>query len=208
MPERRGVLRSRRLARGLAWGMGTLALASGAFVVVGVLLPGRVEVVRSVEVRAAPEAVFPFLNELAAWDQWAPWGQVESRMEGPASGSGARRAWDDPGVGSGSFTLTAAHPPSRVDYVVEVEEGALRFEGTLVVEGRSAAAGAAVVSIVTWTERADLGWNPLLGWTALAMDKSQGQVLRDSLERLRELVERRAQGEPQPDPRVAPSPPR
>lgn len=194
MPGRRGMLRSRRLARGLAWGMGTLALASGAFVVVGVLLPGRVEVVRSVEVRAVPEAVFPFLNELAAWDQWAPWGQVESRMEGPASGPGARRVWDDPGVGSGSFALTDARPPSRVDYVVEVEEGALRFEGTLVVVG-SGAAGAADVSTVTWTERADLGWNPLMGWTALAMDKSQGQVLQDSLERLKELVERRVQGD-------------
>lgn len=181
--------------------MGTLALASGAFVVVGVLLPGRVEVVRSVEVRAAPEAVFPFLNELAAWDEWAPWGQIESRMEGPTSGPGARRVWDDPSIGSGSFALTDARPPYRVDYVVEVEEGALRFEGTLVVEDRSSAggagaSGAAVVSIVTWTERVDLGWNPLLGWTALAMDKSQGQVLQDSLERLRELVERRVQGDP------------
>lgn len=187
MPERRGVLISGRLARGLAWAMGTLALASGAFVVVGVLLPGRVEVVRSVEIRAAPEAVFPFLNELAAWDEWAPWGQVQSRAEGPPSGPGARRVWDDPRIGSGSFALTDARPPSRVDYVVEVEDGALRFEGTIAIEGGDASTPG--VSTVTWTERADLGWNPLLGWTALAMDKSQGQVLEDSLERLKERVE-------------------
>lgn len=190
------MLRSRRLARGLAWAMGALALASGAFVVVGVLLPGRVEVVRSVEVRAAPEAVFPFLNDLAAWDEWAPWGQVQSRLEGPASGPGARRVWDDPSIGAGSFALTNARPPSRVDYVVEVEGGALRFEGAIAVEAKNTPASGApeIVSIVTWTERADLGWNPLLGWTALAMDQSQGQVLQDSLERLKELVERRAAG--------------
>ena len=193
------MLTSRRLARAMAWAMGTLALASGAFVVVGILLPGRVEVVRSVQVRAAPEAVFPFLNELAAWDDWAPWGQIESRADGPASGPGARRVWDDPSVGSGSFAIIDARPPSRVDYVVEVEDGALRFEGTIAVEGSGDPASG--VSTVTWTERADLGWNPLLGWTALAMDKSQGQVLQDSLERLKELVERgNRESPPEPEP--------
>lgn len=182
----------------MAWAMGTLALASGAFVVVGILLPGRVEVVRSVQVRAAPETVFPFLNEPAAWDDWAPWGQIESRAEGPASGPGARRVWDDPSVGSGSFAIVDALPPSRVDYLVEVEDGALRFEGTIAVESGDPASG---MSTVTWTERADLGWNPLLGWTALAMDKSQGQALQDSLERLKELVERGGRAVPsEPEP--------
>lgn len=162
---------------------GILALLAGGFVLVGILLPGAVEVTRSVEIEAAPEAVFPLLNDLERWAEWTPWGEVESRLDGPATGTGARRVWDDPGLGSGSLTLVASRPPFGVDYEVEVEDGAIRFAGTISVEARGAG------SLVTWTERADLGWNPLLGWTALTMDESQGRQLRDGLDRLKARVE-------------------
>ena len=107
---------------------------------------------------------------------------MESRLEGPPAGPGARRVWDDPRLGSGSLTITGSRPIQSVDYVVEVEGGALRFEGRITVE---ALAGG---SLVTWTERADLGWNPLLGWTALNMEESQGGQLQESLDRLRERI--------------------
>ena len=162
---------------------GILALLAGGFVIVGILLPGTVEVTRSVEIRAAPEAVFPLLDDLGRWAEWTPWGEVESRLEGPATGAGARRVWDDPGLGSGSLTLVDSRPPSAVDYEVEVEGGAIRFEGTIAVAAKGGG------TVVTWTERADLGWNPLLGWTALTMDESQGRQLQESLERLRARVE-------------------
>ena len=162
---------------------GILALFAGGFVLVGILLPGTVEVTRSVEIEAPPEAVFPLLNDLERWAEWTPWGEVESRLEGPPTGAGARRVWDDAGLGSGSLTLVGSRPPAGVDYEVVVEDGAIRFEGTI-----SVAAGAGG-SVVTWTERADLGWNPLLGWTALTMDESQGRQLRESLDRLKARVE-------------------
>lgn len=172
---------------------GILALLAGTFVLVGILLPGTVEVTRGVEIEAPPEAVFPLLDDLEAWMEWMPWGEVASRPEGPEAGTGARRVWDDPELGSGSLTLTGSRPPpvgpgdgaAGVDYLVEVEGGAIRFEGTIAVEPRSGG------SLVTWTERADLGWNPLLGWTALTMEDSQGRQLRDSLERLKARVEGR-----------------
>ena len=162
---------------------GILALLAGGFVLVGILLPGTVEVTRSVEIEAAPEAVFPLLNDLERWAEWTPWGEVESRVEGPARGSGARRVWDDPELGSGSLTLVESRPSLGVDYEVEVEGGAIRFEGTISVEASGDG------SIVTWTERADLGWNPLLGWTALTMDESQGRQLQEGLDRLKARVE-------------------
>ena len=162
---------------------GILALFAGGFVLVGILLPGTVEVTRSVEIDAAPEAIFPLLDDLELWAEWTPWGEVESSLDGPATGAGARRVWDDPELGSGSLTLTGSRPPSGVDYKVEVEGGAIRFEGTISVAAKGGG------SVVTWTERADLGWNPLLGWTALTMDESQGQQLQDSLDRLKARAE-------------------
>ncbi len=162
---------------------GALALLMAGLVVVGVLLPGTVDVTRSIEIDAPPERVFPLLNDLSAWDSWTPWAEIESRMDGPAAGQGARRVWDDPRMGSGSLTITASTPPSSVAYAVEVEDGAIRFDGTLSVAPRGSG------SLVTWNERADFGWNPLLGWTALGMEESQGRQLEESLSRLRERAE-------------------
>lgn len=162
---------------------GILAALMGCFVTVGILLPGTIEVTRSLEITAPPERVFSLLNDLAAWDAWTPWADLESRLEGPRTGQGARRVWDDPQLGSGSLTITASTPASAVSYVVEVEGGAIRFEGSFAVEPRASA------SLVTWTERADLGWNPLLGWTALGMEESQGMQLEESLARLKEQAE-------------------
>ena len=182
----------RRIARPALLAAGILALAFGSFIVVGILLPGTVEVTRSVEIDAPPERVFPLVGGLEAWAEWTPWGEIESRLEGPSAGPGARRVWDDPALGSGSLTLVATRPPFGVDYVVEVEDGAIRFEGTISVEARGGA------SIVTWTERADLGWNPILGWTALTMDESQGRQLQDSLDRLKVRVEAGSTTSPEP----------
>ena len=162
---------------------GILALLAAAFLIVGILLPGTVEVTRTVEIDAPPETVFPLVNDLEAWAEWTPWGEVESRLEGPSAGPGARRVWDDPALGSGSLTLMAARPPFGVDYVVEVEDGAIRFEGTISVEASGEG------SVVSWTERVDLGWNPILGWTALTMDESQGLQLLESLDRLKQRAE-------------------
>ena len=184
------------VARRGAIAAGILALLAALFVGVGIFLPGTVEVTRSVEIDASPDEVFPFLDNLDAWTEWTPWGDVESRLEGPSSGQGARRVWDDPRLGSGSVTIAASRPPHSVDYVVEVEGGALRFEGRIAVEPRAGG------SLVTWTERADLGWNPLLGWTALNMEESQGRQLQESLDRLRERI----RTGPAQDPTVSPEP--
>lgn len=188
---------------------GILALLAAVFLIVGILLPGTVEVTRTVEIDAPPESVFPLVNNLEAWTEWTPWGEVDSRLEGPAEGPGARRVWDDPALGSGSITLLDTQPSATpggaqrpaspdapapasanygVRYLVEVEDAALRFEGTIVIEAGGPG------SVVSWTERADLGWNPVLGWTALTLDESQGRQLDESLERLRQLAERLSPG--------------
>ncbi len=187
--DRPGVLAS--VARPGAVVAGILALIAGTFVLAGILLPGTVDVTRTVEVDAPPEAVFLLLNDLEAWSEWTPWGEVESRLEGPAWGIGARRVWDDPELGSGSLTLVESRPPPAVPdlalpgitYLVDVEGGAIRFEGSITVEPLAEG------SLVTWSERAELGWNPLLGWTALGMERSQGRQLQDGLDRLKARLE-------------------
>ena len=180
-------IRSGRVPSGVARkgvvAAGCLAALMACFLIAGILLPGTVEVTRSIEIEAPPEGIFPLIAAPSAWDGWTPWGEIESRLDGPSAGTGARRVWDDPQLGSGSLTIAATTPPSAVAYLVEVEDGAIRFEGSFSIESLGN------TSRVTWSERVELGWNPLLGWTALGMEESQGLQLEESLTRLKEQAE-------------------
>jgi uncharacterized protein YndB with AHSA1/START domain len=136
-------------------------------------------------VATPPAAVFPWLDDPRRWDEWAPLGDVETTFSGPARGSGAMRSWDDPEMGDGRFTILTAEADREVRYRVEVQEGALITQGTL----RLAPEGAG--TRVTWTEVGDFGPNPLMGYTALGMDRMQGNQMENALRRLAELASRR-----------------
>lgn len=156
--------------------------------VIGLLLPGRWEVERSTLVAAPPAAVFAWLDGPRAWDEWAPLGDVESSFSGPERGAGATRSWDHPEFGDGRFAIVSTAPDREVRYHVEVQEGSLITDGTL----RLAPEGAG--TRVTWTEAGDFGPNPLMGYTALGMDRMQGNQMENALRRLAELAERSGAG--------------
>lgn len=172
--------------RGL-WGsvaarvLGLLAGLLVLFILVGLLLPRGVEVTRSLPIPASPAAIFPYLEDLEAWTEWTPWGDVESQIQGPSSGPGATRTWDDEAFGSGSLALVEVEPPLRVTYRAEVE-GGIRFEGELRVEPTDSGA------TVSWTESMSWGWNPLIGWTSLGLEDSQGRQMSEALNTLRDVV--------------------
>ncbi len=156
-------------------GIGTVLVT---FMLVGFVLPGTWSAEASIQIEAAPTEVFPFLNDLSRWDTWTNWGDIESELSDPSMGVGASRAWDDPNFGSGSVTITGSGPPAFVGYEVEVEGGA-SVSGELRIEALGRA------SRVTWREEGDLGRNPLMGYVARGMSKSQGTQLAEGLEKLR-----------------------
>lgn len=164
---------------------GTLAALLILFLTVGLLLPGTWSAAGSVTLRVPPGEVFPYLNGLARWDAWTPWGEVESTFEGPASGVGSRRTWDHPNLGSGSITITESVPDRLVRYRVVVGDGASSVEGAFVLETVEGG------STIAWSEAGDFGWNPLMGYTALTMNKSQSAQLERGLTELKRLLGRR-----------------
>lgn len=163
---------------------GSLAAILILFMAVGLLLPGTWRAGASIYLEVPPKKVFPYLDDLARWDAWTPWGDVESTFDGETSGVGARRSWDHPNFGSGSITITETVPDRLVRYRVVVGDSTLSVEGAFMLEAAEDG------TTVTWSEVGDFSWNPILGYTALTMPRSQGAQMEQGLTELKRLLGR------------------
>lgn len=159
-----------------------VALLLLVFVGVGLALPGTWEAHRTAVVPAGPEAVFGYLDSVDGWSAWAPFGAVEGDRSGPVRGPGASLRWDDPQWGRGEWVLTGAEADRAVTYEVSVEDGAM------VTRGRIELTEADGGTRVDWLESGDFGWNPLLAFMALGMDRMQGREMEKGLDRLGQAV--------------------
>ena len=81
--------------------------------------PDTFRVQRAIRIKAAPEKIYPFLNDLHNFGAWSPYEKKDPAMKrtfsGPASGKGAVYEWDgDKNVGKGRMEITDTAPPSNV----------------------------------------------------------------------------------------------
>src|SRR5207249_1706292 len=81
-------------------------------------------VMRSVDLAAPTDALFPHMSDLKKWEVWNPWGQADPNLElpygGPASGVGANYSWaGNNEVGEGRATITESRPSESVKYKME-----------------------------------------------------------------------------------------
>lgn len=169
----------------VSWPLRILAALAGLmvlFLAVGLVLPGTWTTERSATLEAPPGRVFPWIETPAAWRSWTAWPEVALEATGPARGQGATVQWDDEAWGDGVFTITASEAPREVRYEVRVQEGSMVTRGRLLLEPADAG------TRVTWRESGDFGWNPLMGYAALGMDRMQGAELEKGLTRLDSVV--------------------
>lgn len=182
------------------WVIGIASLLLLTLVGIGFALPGAWSVTREVTTRATPDAVWAEVGDLRRWDGWAPLGQVESTFSARTDGVGARRSWDSEDWGSGEVRIVAATPPSVLDYEVLVQDGEIQTVGAFRISTDPDG-----TTRVRWTEDGDFGWNPFLAFIALGMERTQGAVLEQSLEALREVAESTAVATPPADSAAADS---
>lgn len=79
----------------------------------------RFEVSRSISVAADPARVHGLVDDFHEWTAWSPWEDVDPDLQrtytGPASGVGARYAWQgNRKAGQGSMEITGS-TPERID---------------------------------------------------------------------------------------------
>lgn len=106
-----------------------IVLASLTAVLAGVLLyvhsrPDYAIVARSLRIEAAPQKIFPFLNDLHLHGAWSPFERLDPSMmrffTGAARGTGAVYEWDgDHKMGAGRMEIIDSAPAKRV--ILELE---------------------------------------------------------------------------------------
>ncbi|GMU59852.1 MAG: hypothetical protein AMXMBFR34_16150 [Myxococcaceae bacterium] len=97
--------------------------------IIGALLPRRWHVEQSILIKAPPEQIHPFLEDLRRWADWSAWNKeldpkVVWTWEGPDRGVGARWAWSGPVMGKGRMEVVRsdASVGLTVDEAIESEE--------------------------------------------------------------------------------------
>lgn len=175
----------------------TLAIIAAVLViaVVAVLAyattkPDTFRVERAVTVNAAPEKVFPLINDFRAWREWSPYEDRDPDLKRtysqPSSGKGAVYSWDgNSSIGAGRMEILDAPAPSKVTIKLDF----LRpFEASNTAEFVTAPSGNG--TRVTWTM---VGENFYIGKVIgvfMDMDKMVGTDFEVGLNKLKARAER------------------
>lgn len=185
----------------LVLGLGVLVLILSA---VALGLPAHVTATRSIVINAPEYVVFPYLNNLRNFHDWAPWTaqdkDIKVTYSGPPEGVGAKAEWesDVPSVGNGSIQIVESKPSSSLTLAADIKG----TQGTSYFDLAPAGAG----SKVSWSFGFETGSSPLKRWKGLMLDGFIGKVYEDGLVKLKKKVETdRAPTMTQPAPAPAPA---
>jgi Polyketide cyclase / dehydrase and lipid transport len=145
------------------------------------------ELSRSVDIAATPDAIFPYINNLKAMNQWNPWATYNPQSviayEGPEQGPGAIYTWAGSKMGEGRFRITESSlqavkadltmiKPMRADnkvtFSITPSDGQTR---------------------VTWSMAGTNSFMHKLMQTVMSMDKMVGKEFEKGLAGLKAAVE-------------------
>ena len=149
----------------LVLGLGVLVLILSA---VALGLPAHVTATRSVVINAPEYVVFPYLNNLRRFQEWAPWSDKDPNIKltysGPPEGNGAKVEWTSevPSIGNGSLQIIESKPSSGLSLTTDLKG----LQGLSYFDLVPAGAG----SKVSWSFGFETGSSPLKRWKGLMLD--------------------------------------
>ena len=165
-----------------------------AALVAGILIyaatkPDGFDVARSVRIKAAPEKIFPLIDNLHSFNTWNPFMKkdpaVKLAYSGPASGIGAAQEWEgNSSVGKGRVEITRSSPSSRIAMKLDMLSP---IEGHNVVEFSLKPDGDATT--VTWAMSGRCHYIAKVMSTICSMDKMVGGEFEKGLADLKALAE-------------------
>jgi hypothetical protein len=152
--------------------------------------PDSFGVRRATSIGAAPDKIFPLINDFKHWGSWSPYEKKDPAMKrafsGAASGKGAVYEWDGNNqVGKGRIEIIDVTPPSRVTIkldMIKPMEGQNIVDFTLELQGGA--------TQLTWAMRGSCAYMAKLMGLVLNMDKMIGRDFEIGLANLKTLAEK------------------
>ena len=104
-----------------------LVVIIAAVLVYAATRPNDFGTARTASIKAAPEAIFPLINDLRRWPEWSPYEKLDPGMKrtlsGPDSGKGAAYAWEgNAKAGKGRMEIVNSVPSSQVALKLDFEK--------------------------------------------------------------------------------------
>lgn len=158
-------------------------------VVFAALKPRTFSIQRSIKIDAAPDRVFPFINDLHNWTRWAPQDREDSSMKrtygGPATGVGAVSEWIGSGSsGQGRMLITESESLKKITIQVDwVKPFVTRNVNKFVLEAEGNS------TKVTWNMNGPNLFVMRLMSVFVNMDRMMGKHFEAGLANLKEIAE-------------------
>jgi len=154
--------------------------------VIGLFLPAKYSVERSIVINAAPEKVHKYVGDLKKWDEWTPWKEEDPSivvtLGEKTSGAGASQSWVGDS-GTGALTITESSPDNGIKYDLLFDGGTYECRGSVMYyrlpDGNTR---------VTWDMSGDMGKSLTSGYFALLMDTMVGNMFEKGLKNLKKAV--------------------
>lgn len=169
--------------------LGVVVLAAVVVLVLASRKPDEFRVTRSILIAAPPEAIFPHIEDLQAWQAWSAYEDKDPDMRrtlgSPSRGVGATYAWDgDSNVGAGRMTVVEATAPSHVRIALDFTRP-MQAHNLADFELRPEAGG----TRVTWTMHGPALLVTKVMQVLMDMDEMVGRDFAAGLAKLKTRVE-------------------
>ncbi len=174
-----------KLFKNIVIGLLALIITLG---VIAFILPSKVHIERSINIKAPKEVVFDQVNNLQNWEKWSPWQHIDTAMDlkyfGNEKGEGAGFEWksDQSNVGCGSVTIFASKPYDSIYAEIDFLS---KGKGNLYYLFKKSDSG----TKVKWIFELNLGYNPITRYIGLFMNKRIGKNFENGLDSLKQVAE-------------------
>jgi effector-binding domain-containing protein len=155
---------------------------------IGLILPAKIHVERSIVVNTTPEVPFNLINDLSKFNDWSPWYDIDTNTSYTNSeittDSGAWISWksENPDVGNGKLSITESKPNELIVTKLEFEGWDPSGASYLFTTENN-------TTKITWSMDSDMGYNVIGRWFGLFMDKMIGKDYDKGLAAIKKICE-------------------
>lgn len=164
-----------------------LAIVLVLFVAIAFVLPSKLDVTQSIQVKAPASYVFEEINDLKNWKKWSYWETqdttIKTTYSEPSAGVGAKSTWTS-ADGPGSMVITESQENAAVKFDLRFVEEGDAAKGYYTFEEKDGETTVTVGFLL------DCGMNPVLRWIAALMIKPEIKKSYEyQLPKLKEIAE-------------------